>query len=85
MATGAWFDPLDPAVPGSLECNGNPNVLTPDRGTSSLAQGPSPNSCLVEVQRFAGTAPQVRAYLPPVFVADPRTSPAQEARHVAAQ
>ncbi|MEW6256258.1 MAG: molybdopterin-dependent oxidoreductase [Pseudomonadota bacterium] len=68
MATGAWFDPMEPGVPGSLECNGNPNVLTQDRGTSSLAQGPSANSCLVEVRRFEGLPPPVRAYDPPVFV-----------------
>jgi biotin/methionine sulfoxide reductase len=29
LATGAWFDPLEPGVPGSLCVHGNPNVLTP--------------------------------------------------------
>lgn len=84
MATGAWFDPLDPSDPNTLECNGNPNVLTADRGTSSLAQGPSPNSCLVDVRRYTGIAPPVRAYLPPDFVPAPPPSrpPVAEARHV---
>ncbi|UJW73801.1 molybdopterin-dependent oxidoreductase [Rhizobium sp. SL42] len=72
MSTGAWFDPSDPACPGSLEINGNPNVLTPDHGTSRLAQGPSPNSCLVEITGFAGVIPVSHAYRPPDFVADPR-------------
>jgi biotin/methionine sulfoxide reductase len=74
IATGAWFDPSKPGMPGSLELNGNPNVLTPDRGTSRLAQGPSPNSCLVEITRFSGEALKVRAYQPPEFVADGRTT-----------
>jgi biotin/methionine sulfoxide reductase len=72
LATGAWFDPSDVTNPGSLELNGNPNVLTPDHGTSRLAQGPSPNSCLVEITRFEGIVPQVRAYRPADLVADPR-------------
>lgn len=80
MATGAWFDPLDPAVPGSLELNGNPNVLTADHGTSRLGQGPSPNSCLVEVRRHAGAAPAPRPYRAGDIVADPRP---KERDHVA--
>ena len=52
LPTGAPYEPADPAVPGSLERNGNPNVLTRDRGTSRLAQGPSAQTCLVQVERF---------------------------------
>lgn len=63
LATGAWYDPL----PGTgsdqpLESHGNPNVLTADIGTSRLAQGPSAQSCLVEVERFEGEPPPVRAF-----------------------
>ncbi|EHS49719.1 molybdopterin dinucleotide-binding region [Rhizobium sp. PDO1-076] len=72
LATGAWYDPSEPTTPGSLELNGNPNVLTPDHGTSNLTQGPSPNSCLVEISRYIGKAPDVRAYRPPDLVPDPR-------------
>ena len=35
----------------SLELNGNPNALTIDIGTSELAQGPSAQTCLVEIER----------------------------------
>lgn len=69
MATGSWYSPAAPGEPGSLEVHGNPNVLTPDRGTSRLAQGPSPMSCLVEVERFTGALPPVRVLEPPPFVA----------------
>jgi biotin/methionine sulfoxide reductase len=53
MATGAWFDPVSPGDPASLERHGNPNVLTIDTGTSRLAQGPSALSALVEIERIA--------------------------------
>ncbi len=44
IATGAWLDP-----DGDLCRHGNPNVLTLDKGTSRLAQGPVAHSCLVKV------------------------------------
>jgi biotin/methionine sulfoxide reductase len=65
LSTGAWFDPLEPGVPGSLDKHGNPNVLTPDRGTSALAQGPSAHSCLVEVQAHDSSPPPITSYEPP--------------------
>ena len=40
LPTGAWYDPAEPAVPGTLELHGNPNVLTLDKGSSQLAQAP---------------------------------------------
>ncbi len=49
LPTGAWFAPQ---LPG-LEVNGNPNVLTCDKGTSQLAQGPSSGTCLVEVELYS--------------------------------
>jgi biotin/methionine sulfoxide reductase len=68
MATGAWYDPLEPGEPGSLEVHGNPNVLTMDKGTSRLAQAPSALSVLVEIERFEGEPPPVRAFDPPPIV-----------------
>ena len=48
LSTGAWFDPDDEI---SLDRHGNPNVLTKDVGTSSLAQGPTSHTTLVEVKK----------------------------------
>ena len=48
LPTGAWFDPDDDI---SLDRHGNPNVLTKDVGTSSLAQGPTSHTTLVEMQK----------------------------------
>jgi anaerobic selenocysteine-containing dehydrogenase len=64
-ATGAWFDPLDPAEIGSLDKHGNPNVLTLDKGTSKLAQCCFAQTALVEVERFDGEAPPVTAFSVP--------------------
>ncbi len=65
LATGAWYDPAEPGRIGSLDKHGNPNVLTLDRGTSKLAQGPIAHSALVEVERFAGPAPDITAFTGP--------------------
>jgi biotin/methionine sulfoxide reductase len=62
---------VDPAEPGSLDVHGNPNVLTRDVGTSTLAQGTSAHSCLVEVERSEGPLPDVKAFRqPPMTTAD---------------
>ena len=66
LATGAWYDPLDPTDPDSLCVHGNPNVLTEDVGTSSLAHGCTGAHVLVEVQRYEQPLPPVRAHEPPV-------------------
>ena len=60
IATGAWFAP-----DGDTCQRGNPNTLTPDKGTSKLAQGPIAHSCLVRVE----AAPEAVApdYLPPLI------------------
>ncbi|MFP6740975.1 MAG: molybdopterin dinucleotide binding domain-containing protein, partial [Alphaproteobacteria bacterium] len=66
LPTGAWYDPAKPA---GLDRHGNPNVLTLDKGTSRLGQGPSAHTTLVEVEKFDGEAPAVEAFEPPVAVA----------------
>ncbi len=67
LATGAWYDPLDPTDPDSLDLAGNPNVLTRDVGTSGLAQGPSAHTCLVRLDPWTGPEAPRRAGLPPAF------------------
>ena len=65
LPTGAWWDPVEP---GGMCRAGNPNVLTRDVGTSSLAQGPSAQTCLVQVEKFLGDAPVVRSHEAPVLL-----------------
>jgi biotin/methionine sulfoxide reductase len=66
ISTGAWYDPVEPGAIGSLDKHGNPNVLTLDKGTSSLAQGPSAQTTLVQVEKFSGEPPPVSVFKPPI-------------------
>ena len=65
LSTGAWYDPEDPAADEPLCVHGNPNVLTRDAGTSRLAQGSTGQLTLVEIERFAGALPPIKAFDPP--------------------
>jgi biotin/methionine sulfoxide reductase len=65
LATGAWYDPEEPGQIGALDVHGNPNVLTSDRPSSKLAQGPTAHTALVEVERFRGEPPPLRVLSPP--------------------
>jgi biotin/methionine sulfoxide reductase len=69
LSTGAWFDPDDPTAEQAMCVHGNPNVLTRDVGTSRLSQGCSGQHALVEVERYTGVLPPVRAFTPPPIVA----------------
>ena len=67
VSTGAWFDP-DYNQASNISCkHGNPNVLTPDLGTSKLAQGPAAHSCLVEIEKWCGKSLAVTAFEPPAI------------------
>ena len=72
IATGAW---LDPDLKNGLSCkHGNPNVLTIDKGTSQLAQGPIAHSCLIEIEPFREDMPLLTAYQPPSIEKTPDNS-----------
>jgi biotin/methionine sulfoxide reductase len=65
LPTGAWFDPVDDGHGRMMCVHGNPNVLTRDVGTSSLAQGCTGQLTVVQVERYEGALPAIRAYEPP--------------------
>ena len=65
LSTGAWYDP-DPDGP---ERHGNPNALTLDLPASELSQGCSAQTCLVQIERWQGEAPPVRAHDLPALTA----------------
>ncbi len=69
LSTGAWFDPEDQGSNRPLEKHGNPNALTLDIGASKLSQGCIAQTCLVEIERFDGPAPEVTAHTLPAFEA----------------
>ncbi|BBX97024.1 molybdopterin guanine dinucleotide-containing S/N-oxide reductase [Mycobacterium lacus] len=62
LSTGAWFDPADPTDPDSMCVHGNPNALTNDAGTSSLAHGSTGQHVLVQIEKFTGELPPLRAH-----------------------
>jgi biotin/methionine sulfoxide reductase len=68
LSTGAWFDPSAWDADKPLEKHGNPNALTLDIGASSLSQGCAAQTCLVQVEKFAGDLPPLSAHALPAFV-----------------
>lgn len=63
LPTGAWYDPVrDERGEVTLCGHGNPNILTRDVGTSSLAQGCSGQLTAVQVERYGGVLPPMRAF-----------------------
>lgn len=66
LPTGAWYDPDDACADKPTCVHGNPNVLTRDVGTSSLAQGSTGQLTAVQVERYPDEPPPVRAYDPPL-------------------
>ncbi|WP_148281028.1 molybdopterin dinucleotide binding domain-containing protein, partial [Bordetella bronchiseptica] len=66
LPTGAWYDPQDVHAERPMCMHGNPNVLTRDVGTSSLAQGCTGQLTAVQMERYDSPLPPVRAYEPPV-------------------
>ena len=68
LPTGAWYDPSEAAGSGGMEKHGNPNVLTIDKGTSSLGQGPMAHTTLVEIEVYDGDVPEVTAFALPEIV-----------------
>ncbi|MHA3791938.1 molybdopterin-dependent oxidoreductase [Sphingomonas sp. YL-JM2C] len=66
IATGAWYDPINPGELGSLERHGNPNVVTPATGSSRLSQGSAAQTSLVEIELFTD-APRPAPFSGPPF------------------
>ncbi len=73
LPTGAWYDPVRDARGEVTMCgHGNPNILTRDIGTSSLAQGCSGQLAAVQVELYDGPLPPIRAFEPPATATSPR-------------
>ena len=68
ISTGAWYDPVEPNDPKSMCKHGNPNVLSPDIGTSKLGQGPAAHSCLAEIEIYDGPTQDITAFNPPEII-----------------
>ncbi|WP_169914563.1 molybdopterin-dependent oxidoreductase [Rhodococcoides yunnanense] len=73
LSTGAWYDPVDAADTASMCKHGNPNVLTPDVGASSLSQGCTGQHVLVQIERYDEELPPITAFDPPQVIDRVRT------------
>jgi anaerobic selenocysteine-containing dehydrogenase len=68
ISTGAWWDPENPGQSNSLCKHGHVNVLTIDKGSSSLAQGSIALTCLVDVEKYLGIAGDICVFNPPTMI-----------------
>lgn len=66
LPTGAWYDPRPDERHGVICVHGNPNVVARDLTTSSLGQGCAGQISTVQIERFDGPLPPIRAFDPPV-------------------
>ena len=66
IPTGGTYDPYDHPELGEMCLHGNPNAVTRDVGTSSLAQGPSSSTTMVRVQALTHQVPDVRSFIAPI-------------------
>ncbi|HAT87181.1 MAG TPA: trimethylamine-N-oxide reductase TorA, partial [Rhizobiales bacterium] len=62
---GGWFDPVDAGQAGSLDAYGDVNCLTPDLGTSKLAQGNCGHTGIADVEKYVGGLPEVKVFKTP--------------------
>lgn len=62
---GGWFDPVDARKRGSLCRYGDVNNLSPDIGTSKLAQANCGHTVVADVEKFSGVAPPVDVFRAP--------------------
>jgi biotin/methionine sulfoxide reductase len=65
LPTGAWYDPACDEHGRPFCAHGNPNALTRDLGTSSLAQGCTGQLTTIDVEPYRGAVPAIRAFTPP--------------------
>ena len=64
LPVGAWYNPADD---DTFCIHGNPNVLTDDIGCSSLSQGPSAHSTLVEIHKWEKDLPSITIFDAPII------------------
>ncbi len=54
ICEGGWYDPEQPGEINTLDKHGDVNVLTLDKGSSSMAQACAAHTALVEVEKYLG-------------------------------
>ena len=67
MSTGAWWEPEEPGQSNTLCKHGHVNVLTLDKGSSSLAQGPIALTCMINIEKYEGAVNEISVFNPPTI------------------
>lgn len=62
---GGWYDPVESGSDNTLCRYGDVNVLTPDLGTSKLAQGNCGHTAIANVEKYQGAAPAPQVFAAP--------------------
>ncbi len=62
LQEGAWYSPLEGGKVGTICTYGDPNVLTEDIGSSSLAQATSAAAALVQIEKYTGPVHAVTGF-----------------------
>ncbi len=65
VAEGGWYNPINPGEANSLDAYGDVNVLTPDLGTSKLAQGNCGHKIIGDMEKYTGEVPPVTVFNTP--------------------
>lgn len=65
VSEGGWYDPVEPGTVGTLCAYGDINTLTPDLGTSRLAQGNCGHTAIGEVELYTGALPELNVFVAP--------------------
>ncbi|SMY33436.1 trimethylamine-N-oxide reductase TorA [Photobacterium andalusiense] len=67
LQEGAWYSPLEGGKAGTICTYGDPNVLTEDIGSSSLAQATSAAAALVQIEKYTGPIHAVTGFNGPIY------------------
>ncbi|OBU14344.1 trimethylamine N-oxide reductase I catalytic subunit [Photobacterium aquimaris] len=67
LQEGAWYSPLEGGKAGTICTYGDPNVLTEDIGSSSLAQATSAAAALVQIEKYTGPVHAVTGFNGPIY------------------
>ncbi|WP_026379188.1 trimethylamine-N-oxide reductase TorA [Afifella pfennigii] len=62
---GGWYDPVEPGAENALCAYGDVNALSPDLGTSKLAQANCGHTVLADLEKFTGELPEVKVFNTP--------------------
>ena len=71
LSTGAWFDPVDPSTPDRRARTATRTCSPPTGARRAWPRARPASTCSVEIERYDGEPPPVRAHRPPRLLPRP--------------